>query len=665
MKSKNAVSARIAVLRKEIEHHRYLYHVLDRQEISDAALDSLKKELFDLETEHPELITADSPTQRVAGEPLPGFTKFTHQKRMLSLNDAFSRADMDEWSERIRKLIPRDTYTLFAEPKIDGLALSLWYEDGLLQVAATRGNGFVGEDVTQNIRTVQSVPLRLHDIPAIHRAKRIEVRGEVYMTKTAFDQVNREREAAGEPTFMNPRNLAAGSIRQLDPKLTAARDLRFLAYSLPTDLGQQTHAQEHELLKKMGFYTDPDSRVCADIDAVMDLYNGIHEKRERMNHQIDGVVVVINENSVFERLGIVGKAPRGAMALKFPAEQTTTIVEDIQLQVGRTGVLTPVAHLRPVPVAGTRVARATLHNMDEIERLDVRIGDTVIIEKAGDIIPDIVEVLVNLRPKNARKFVMPKVCPVCNSAVVHAEDEAGYYCSNTECEGKSREQLYHFVSKVAMDIDGLGPKIIDQLVEQDLIRTPADLYLLRPEDLMVLEGFKEKSTHNLIDAIKASSRVTLKRFIFALGIRHVGELMAASLAEHFLTIKKLMNASTEELDSIENIGPAVIESLKAYFENPKHRALVEQLLEHITIARQAPAITGPLSGKTFVFTGTLEHMTRTLAKERVEKLGGKALSSIVKDLDYLVVGADSGSKLKKAQEYGVTILSEAEFLKMV
>lgn len=656
---------RIEVLKKEIEHHRYQYHVLDAPEISDAALDSLKKELDDLEQRYPQYITPDSPTQRVAGEPLSQFKKVTHAQRMLSLNDAFSQQDMDEWFARMQRFLPSDEYTFFAEPKIDGLAMNLTYRNGVLAIASTRGNGYVGEDVTANIRTLHSVPLQLPKIAELRGIETVEIRGEVYMTTKAFDAVNRERSLAGEPLYMNPRNLAAGSIRQLDPRLTASRDLRFLAYAIPTNLGQRTHAEEHALLQKLGFRVDTLCRSCDSIAEVMKTYDALQKKRATLPYQIDGMVIVVNDNALFSRLGVVGKAPRGAIALKFPAEQATTVVEDIVVQVGRTGVLTPVAHLRPVRVAGTMVKRATLHNIDEIQRLDVRVGDTVIIQKAGDIIPDIVQVLKNMRPKHSRVWHMPSLCPLCNAQVTRTEGEVAYYCSNPDCEGKHREQLYHFVSKQAFDIEGLGPKIIDALVEGDLIATPADIFTLTIEDLEPLERFAEKSAHNLIQAIAARTTISFPRFLFSLGIRHVGEQMAYALAQEFQTLPAFLSTTTEQLDSIPHVGEAAIESILTYIANPQHIAMLDALTRHVHIERMQLHTQGKFAGKSFLFTGSLTQMTRTEAKERVQALGGKAAGAVTKELDYLVVGDAPGSKLSKAEALGVRILSEDEFLALL
>ncbi len=665
-----AVKIRVKKLRDEINHHRYLYHVLDKQEISEAALDSLKKELFDLEQQFPDLVTPDSPTQRVGGEVASGFKKVQHASRMLSLNDAFDEDDLDEWVERLRRFDDAlaEDVDFYVEPKVDGLAMSLVYVDGQLQTAATRGNGTEGEDVTHAIKTIESVPLQLHALKksGAQLPERVEVRGEVYLSKKDFAAINKEREKQDLPLYMNPRNTAAGSVRQLDPALTASRNLKFIAYSLPTDLGQQTHEDEHDLLRELGFRTDP---LCTRVDSVKDvmkLYNKWNIQREKLTYQIDGMVVVVNNNAVFADFGVVGKAPRAAVAMKFPAEQVTTIVEDIQVQVGRTGVLTPVAHLQPVRVAGTIVKRATLHNLDEVRRLDVRVGDTVIIEKAGDIIPDVVEVLKNLRAKKAPEFQMPKTCPVCETAVEQRDGEVAFVCPNKECPAKVREQLYYFASKSAFDIDGLGPAIIDLLMDSALVATAADIFRLTVEDLLPLERFAEKSAENTIAAIQARRKISLSRFIIGLGIKHVGAQTAASLAEEFETLAKLRTATQEELEAVEDIGPTVAESITEYFADPGHQHALDDLTAFVTVETEKKVAVpkGPLSGKSILFTGTLESMSRSQAQEKARALGATIESTVTKNLSILVVGDKPGSKLEKAEKVGAQILTEQEFLRL-
>ncbi len=650
---------RILKLKSEIEHHRYVYHVLDQQEISEAALDSLKHELFQLEQAFPQLITADSPTQRVGGKPLPGFKKVTHTKRMLSLNDVFSFKELAEWEQRYRKLTHQPVQ-YYAEIKMDGLAVNLRYEDGVFVQGSTRGDGRVGEDVTENLKTIESIPLRLRGkYPNV-----VEVRGEVYMTKTQFDRLNR----AEDHKYANPRNVSAGSIRQLDPKVTASRKLSFMAYDCVTELGVALHSEVHQWLMEHGFASNANNRLCRSLAEVETYHTEIMKRRAKLPYWTDGVVVNIDQLSVFAELGVVGKAPRGAVAYKFPAEQATTIVEDIQVQVGRTGALTPVAHLQPVLVAGTTVSRATLHNDDEIKRLDVRIGDTVIIEKAGDIIPDIVQVLPNLRAHHSKPYHFPKHCPACHSAVERRDGEVAYYCPNPNCFAQERERFYHFVSKTGFDIRGLGPKIIDQLMDAGLIHEYADLFELTVGDLEPLERFAEKKASNVIAEIAERKQISLSRLIYALGIRHVGEETALTLANHFGSIEKLRHDVAEKtlglsLQDVPDIGPIVAKSIIEYFADKKLALQVDHLLTHLTVERQTviPKTKGELAGKTVVVTGTLTGFSRDEAKAAIRNAGGKVASSVSKKTDYVVVGEEPGSKADKAKELGVTILDEAGF----
>ncbi len=672
--NKSEAKIRLTKLRDEINHHRYLYHVLDKQEISEAALDSLKKELFDLEQQFPDLVTPDSPTQRVGGEVSGDFAKVTHAARMLSLNDAFSEADIVAWIERLQRFdaVAAQDLTFFVEPKVDGLAMSLLYRDGVFVRAATRGNGTIGEDVTHTVKTIQTIPMRLH----APRSKRfagtgmtgdIEVRGEVFLYQADFEAINTERAAEGLPLYANPRNTAAGSVRQLDPKIAASRKLQFMAYQIVGVPDMTEHGDEHALLHELGFKTDQLCAVADSVDGVMKLYAAWQKKRDALPYGIDGMVVMVNSSAAFQRFGVVGKAPRGAIAMKFPAEQVTTIVEDIQVQVGRTGVLTPVAHLQPVQVAGSVVKRATLHNLDEVRRLDVRAGDTVIIEKAGDIIPDVVEVLLNLRPKKTREFQMPIQCPVCETAIVQRDGEVAFVCPNKECPAKVREQLYYFASKAAFDIDGLGPAIIDQLMDAALIRTAADIFRLTVADLLPLERFAEKSAENTIAAIQARRAISLSRFIIALGMKHVGAQTAVNLAQHFETLARLRKATHEELEAVEDIGPTVADSIVAYFADPAHQHLIDDLLQFVKIEveKKVVAAKGPLSGKSILFTGTLDSMSRTQAQEKASALGATIERTVTKDLSILVVGDKPGSKLAKAEKASAQILTEEQFLDLV
>ncbi len=677
---------RIKELRKEINHHRYLYHVLNRQEISDAALDSLKHELAHLEEQYPHLITPDSPTQRVAGKPLPGFSKVRHEAPMLSLADAFSEIELIEWETRIKKLLPAGVHLdYFAELKVDGFAVSLVYEDGIFTTGSTRGDGMVGENITENLKTIESIPLQLRDysefqtksgkhsrlsleFPATMPA-RVEVRGEVYMTKNVFDEINREQQKRGLPLFANPRNIAAGSMRQLDPSVSASRKLNFLCWQLVTDLGQTTHEKEHLIARLLGFKTVAIAERCKNTVEVMRFWKRVLDERDRLPFLIDGIVVQVNSKKIFRELGVVGKTPRGAVAIKFPAEEATTIVEHIAVQIGRTGVLTPIAVLRPVSVAGVTISRATLHNLDEIGRLDVREGDTVVIRRAGDVIPDIVHVLPKLRPRNAKKFEMPK--KFCGQKVVRMPGEVAHRIEHPEkCELVQRERLYHFVSKSAFDIPGLGPKIIDRLLDQGLIQDAADFFTLTQGDIQPLERFAEKSSSNLIAAIRHKKQIDLARFIYSLGILHVGEETAIDLAAHFGTLEALRSARQEELEQIPNIGPVVGKSIATWFRNAQNRDLLKKLAKISVHPRpyKKESRTGaalPLTGLTFVLTGTLPHLLRDQAKARIRELGGEISESVSKKTSFVVAGENPGSKLKKAQKLGVKILDEEKFLKLL
>lgn len=669
--SKSQAQQRLVQLRKAIDHHRYLYHVKNRQEISEAALDSLKHELQQLEEQFPDLITPDSPSQRVAGKPLPAFRKVPHPVRMFSLNDVFSAEELAAWDQRWRKLRPQAKPDYLVDLKLDGLAISLEYRNGQLLVGATRGDGQVGEDVTQNLKTIEAIPLRLRteglpaSIKKLVEGGSVLIRGEVVMPKKDFEALNRQQAKANLPLYANPRNVAAGSIRQLDSSMTAARKLDFYAWELVTDLGQKTLADGYALLKLMGVKVNPESRVCDDLVAIQTFYDRINRQREKLPFWIDGVVVKINDRALASALGFVGKTPRAAVAWKFAAEQVTTVVEDIVVQVGRTGALTPVAHLQPVQVAGTTVARATLHNADEIARLDVRIGDTVVIQKAGDIIPEVVQVVKELRPKSAKAWSMPKHCPVCEKPVQRKDGEAIHYCSNRDCPARHREHLYHFVSKKALDIDGLGPSTVDLLIEEKLVETPADFFKLKESDLIGLPLFGEKKATNLIRGIADRRSVPLNQFIFALGIRHVGEETARTLAEQFGALKPLVRARREDLERVADIGTVVAASIADYFSDAKHRHDVERLADVIATQKVKAATGGPLAGKSVVVTGSLESMSREEAHEAIRQAGGKVVSSVSKKTSLVVVGEDPGSKFDRAKSLGVKTVDEAEFKKLL
>lgn len=675
---KRKAKERVEKLREEIRHHNYRYHVLDDPEISDAAYDALFRELKELENKHPDLVKPDSPTQRVGGEPLEEFTKVKHETPMLSLNDVRGEDEFEEWVTRIQKLVPDYELSFFSELKIDGFALSLVYENGTLQTGATRGNGQTGEDVTHNVKTIRSVPLKLREPGGKELSRmgldqkqvldqvkggRIEVRGEAYMTKKVFERINKEREKEGKELYANPRNTAAGTIRQLDPQIAAKRTLDFLGYALVTDLGQDTHGEEHELLRLLGFQTDEYARECAGTKEVFTLYEEIEEKRDDLPWEIDGIVVTVNTNKTFENLGTVGRHPRGAVAVKFPGEQATTKVENITVQVGRTGVLTPVAELEPVEIRGVTVRRASLHNVDEIERLGVRIGDTVVVERAGDVIPYVVEVLEKMRPKNAKKFTMPSRCPVCNTEVVR--DGVYVRCPNEDCPARNRIYAAYFVSRAAFNIEGVGAKLVEKLQEEGIITDVADLFDLGSEDIAHLEGLGEKSAGNIVEAIQGAREVPLHRFIYALGIQHVGEETSRDLAEHFGSMKKLRGASEDELKSVDGIGEEVAKSISAWFNNSANTAFLDKLLERVTIQKPQYTRSDKLAGTTFVLTGSLEEYTREEAKEAIRSRGGEISSSVSGNTDYVVVGKEPGSKAEEAQKRGVEALNEEQFKKLL
>lgn len=674
--NKSEAQKRIKKLRNTISYYRYKYHVLNQSEISEDALDSLKHKLYELEKRFPDLVTPDSPTQRIGGKPLEEFEKVEHARPMLSMEDVFEEKELKDWEDYIKRLAPNKEWDYFTEVKIDGFAVSLIYKDGLLFQGATRGDGTTGEDVTKNLKTIESIPLRIglyreapsskieRNIKKLSKNGRIEVRGEVYMEKQDFEEFNRKMEEKGGSTYANPRNLAAGSIRQLDPQVAAKRPLKFLAYELVTDVGQTLHAEEHELLPQLGFKTDK-GKVCANLEEVVEFWRNIAKKRSTFPFQIDGVVVNINENAVYQKVGVVGKSPRGRRAFKFSPKQATTRIKKVIFQVGRTGAVTPVADLEPVEIGGAVVSRATLHNEDEIERLGVKVGDTAVVERAGDVIPAVVKVLFGLRSGGEESIEMPEKCPVCGTKLEKPEGEVIWRCPNPECGARKREFLYHFVSKKAFDIDGLGPKIIDQLMDENLISRAPDIFELKKGDLIPLERFAEKSSQNLINSIKESKNISLSGFIYSLGIRFVGEETAMDLAQAFSSMEKLKKVSREELEKIPDIGPRVSSSIVEWFKQERNKKLVEDL-KKAGVKIEAPKKTGEkLKGKTLVFTGNLSSMTRDQAKKKVYLLGGDAAGSVSNKTDYVVVGENAGSKVNKAKELGVKIIGEEEFLEMI
>lgn len=657
---------RIEKLRTLIERYRYAYHVLDQSEISDDALDSLKKELVELEAKYPELITTDSPTQRVAGAVLEGFSKVEHPGRMISLNDVFSEAEFRAWLERLENYLGHSYEgDFYCDLKMDGLAIELRYERGLLVQASTRGDGMIGEDVTQNIKTIDAIPLRLRDVSTVPAV--VLVRGEVFLKKSEFARINRQSEADGDKAYANPRNLAAGAVRQLDPAVTAGRKLSFYGYSVVGDDGVYggsfaTHRDEYTALREWGIPTNPHGVTASSIGDVLAFYQRWQEGRDALDYEFDGTVISINSNDVYRSAGVVGKAPRGAVAFKFAPRQAQTIIEDIFVQVGRTGVLTPVAALKPVTIGGTVVTRATLHNMDEIERLGVLIGDTVIVGRAGDVIPDILSALPSLRTGRERPFVMPHVCPACEQPVVQAEGQVAYRCVNAECPSKKREALYHFVSRHAFNIDGVGPKILDALLDAGLIQDAADLFTLKTDALQNLDRFAEASSRNVVAAIDARRRIPLHRFIYALGIEHVGEETARTLASHFQTMDGLAGASSEDLVMIRDVGPVVSKSISHWFSLAHNKRLLQKFLHAgLIVESQEREQVGSLSGKTFVVTGSLDGMSRDEAKDAIRSLGGTISESVSKKTSYVVAGDAPGSKLDKAHSLGVTVLDESAF----
>ena len=664
-----SVKKEIEELREKLRYHEYRYYVLDDPEISDAAYDRMMNRLKELETAHPELVTPDSLTVRVGGAPREGFSTVRHARPMLSLDNAFSFDALREWDRRVREGSGQEKIEYIAEHKFDGLSISLQFEDGVLARGVTRGDGATGEDVTPNVKTIRSIPLRA-DTAVLKKVKLpadFEVRGEVMMTKKAFEALNREQERIGGKIFVNARNSAAGAVRVLDPSITAARRLDFFSYYLLVDgkVPFAKHSDSLQALKQLRFRASDDWKLCAGIEAVTAYCDDWDAKREKLPYEIDGVVIKVNSIAIQNELGYTAKAPRWAMAYKYPAQQEMTVVNDIIVQVGRTGALTPVAVLEPVQVGGVTVSRSTLHNMDEIDRLGLQIGDTVLIERAGEVIPHVLKVVKE--GKNRRPFRMPKHCPECGSTIHHVEGEVAYRCVNAACPAKRKESILHFAGRHAMNIDGLGDKIVDQLVDKALVKDVADLYALKEDELAGLERMAEKSAQNLLEEIEASKKNSLARLIYALGIQFVGERTAQLLAEHFSSLEKLAEAKEEELEEVPEVGPKVAASIVEFFSEPANRQLIKKLRKagvHPT-AEKRVVKSQKLAGKSFVFTGSLANRSREEAGELVIQHGGKVSSSVSKKTDYVVVGTDPGSKYDKAKELGVTILTEAEFEKLL
>ena len=662
-------AARAALLRETLDRYNYRYHALDDPEVPDAEYDRLMLELKDLEAKHPDLLTPDSPTQRVGAVPVAAFGAVKHRLAMLSLDNAFSDEEVRDFDRRIRERLGRDASIRYsAEPKLDGLAVSARYENGVYVQGATRGDGETGEDITQNLKTVKALPMKLR---AALPPPVLEVRGEVFMPLAGFERFNREAIARGEKSFVNPRNAAAGSLRQLDPRMTAARPLDLFIYGLGIVEGGELPAHHSEILQALrqwGFKICPQSRVVEGADGCLDYYREMGALRSKLPYQIDGVVYKVDDLELQRQLGFISRAPRWAIAHKFPAEEALTTVRGIEFQVGRTGALTPVARLEPVFVGGVTVSNATLHNMDELTRKDVRVGDTVIVRRAGDVIPEVVKVLPERRVAGASLVTLPSHCPVCGSPVVREADQAVARCTGRLiCPAQRKEEIKHFASRRALDIQGLGDKLMEQLVDGDWVRTPADLFDLKTEQLATLERMGEKSAQKLQAAILASKHTTLPRFLYALGMRDVGEATALALAQHFGDIAALRRAGEDEIQRVPDVGPVVAKNVAAYFRDPGNAAVVDRLLANgITWPAPAPVSSdAKLAGKTFVLTGTLQALTREAAEEAIVQLGGKVSGSVSKKTHYVVEGADAGSKLKKAQQLGITVLDEAAFLKLL
>jgi DNA ligase (NAD+) len=663
------LESEIAKLRDEIRYHEHRYYVLDDPEISDFEFDKRMHRLKQLELAHPELVTPDSPTQRVGGAPASEFPKVRHPAPMMSLDNTYSVDDLRDFDRRVRELAGRDQVEYVAELKLDGLSMALTYQDGELVRGVTRGDGVVGEDVTSNIRTIRSVPLRLEAkrLKLIGNPARFEVRGEVIMTRKAFEQTNAQREAAGEPKFANPRNSAAGSIRQLDPRIVAERRLDMFVYYLLVNGAELPgeHAQALATLAKMGFKVNPHWRRCPAFDDLLAYIQEWESKRESLDYEIDGIVIKVNNTGLWQELGTTAKSPRWAVAYKYSPRQAKTRVNNIRAQVGRTGTLTPVADLEPVDVGGVTVSHATLHNMDEIERLGVKIGDTVLVQRAGEVIPQVVEVIAHA--PDGEEFTMPGKCPVCGGEVHRAEGEVAYRCVNTACPAKLKESLLYFAGRRAMNIDGLGEALADQLVDKGLVHDVADLYNLTHQQLADLERMGDKSAQNLRDEIERSKQAELARVIFALGIRFVGERTGQLLANHFGSLDKLAQATREELVEAEEVGPRVAEAIQEFFQEKRNREVIEKLRKAGLQFKQEQTRKreGTLTGKQFVLTGTLPTYSRDEAKEMIEESGGRVVGSVSKKTDYVVVGAEPGSKLEKARTLGVKTLDEAELRKLL
>lgn len=655
---------RIATLVRELNEHNYKYNVLNAPTISDREFDHLLHELVDLEQQHPDLIQPDSPTQRVGSDLSKEFPTVVHEVPMLSLDNTYSEDELREFEDRIRRELPGEDLQYVAELKIDGVALSLTYENGLLVRGVTRGDGVQGEDITANVKTIRAIPIRLHQ-----NVDHCEIRGEVYLNHKTFDAINAQREKEGENRFANPRNAAAGSLKLQDPRLVAQRRLSFFAYFFRSNThAQDTHAENLNFVETLGLPVNPNRAICNGIDDILKYARHWQEERPNLPYDIDGIVIKLNATSQQAKLGQTAKTPRWAISYKYSAEQAETLLKQITLQVGRTGVITPVANLEPVLLAGTTVSRATLHNAEELERKDIREGDTVILEKGGDVIPKVVRVVTTKRPAHSRAFEFPKTCPVCDAPLVKDETEVAIRCVNTRCEAQLKGNIRHFASRTAMDIEGLGTALVEQLVDSKLVQDVGDLYALTLEQLSELERMAEKSAQNVLDALDGSKKQPFHRVLFALGIRHIGATVARALADNFHTIDKLRETPPEEIEAVHEIGATIAQSIHAYLNNDENWAVIEKLrTAGVTLETEAPTDTGPkpLEGKTVVVTGTLSRWGRQQIQDLVRTLGGKPTSSVSKKTDLVIVGENAGSKKDKAESLGIEILDEEAFAKLI
>ncbi len=668
--NKTAAEVRIKKLRELIEDYRYHYHVLDESIMSEEAADSLKHELSQLESQFPDLITPDSPTQRVAGAPLPGFKSVPHSERMLSLNDVFNNQEVAAWQDRTLKALNKDKLEYFIDIKMDGLACALVYEEGSLTLGITRGDGYIGEDVTANIRTIESIPLKLRSTKkyAYLLSGRTEVRGEIVMYKEDFKALNEQRKASSQPEFANPRNTAAGTIRQLDPSLVASRKLHFRAYDIiREDKPLKANSEVYDALKQLGFLVNSMSRAESSLKEIYSFASTWQEKRHELPFNTDGLVIKVNDRELYAKLGVVGKAPRGAIAYKYAAEQATTKVKGIFVSIGRTGSATPVAILEPVEIAGSTVQMATLHNENEIRRKDIRIGDTVIVHKAGDIIPEVVEPITRLRTGEEHQFKMPKLCPDCNKPLAkYSSKDAAWRCMNQSCPSRMWKQIEHYASKEALDIEGLGEKNAIALLDAKLINDQADIYTIKEEEVIKLDRFAEVSAHKLVSAIQSKKHPELDRFLYGLGIRHIGVQTAIDLSNQFKSIESLSGATIDELTEVEGIGSIVAEAIVEWFSEPKNQKLLSKFKKLNVWPKEAKVTTGPLNNISFVITGSLNSMSREATAEKIRALGGTFQSAVAKDTNYLVVGNNvGGSKLKRAAELGIKQIDEQELIRIL